>query len=245
MARDFNGSTDRIDYSSPRDAREAHTVACWFKMDAAPSVAGYLLTVHSSGDAGLRVIFNIGSGVDALTDNVVWQVAGWTSNIYRTSDHRMSTGVWTHLCATYDGGTESTGIGLFINGAEDAYRTTGPSGSGPAAADGSWSLMGRIYDDNRNLDGQMANFGYWNRVLSLAEIQMLADGFAPRCIPRGLKFAPDLVREIRDPVSGRTGTADGTSVVAHPRTVWPVSGRMVARVTAAAGSPWYYYAQLM
>jgi hypothetical protein len=144
------------------------------------------------------------------------QTVGWSRNVYRTTSGTYPTGQWVSLIYTYDGGVRSGGMHIYINGAEGSYGTEQDNGSGPIAATGLWSLAGRYYDDTRNVDGKMAYVGYWNRVLSAAEIAALQT-CEPGMIRSGLIFAPTLAgNTYNDRISAQAGTADGTTDAASP-----------------------------
>mgnify|MGYP001577751019 CR=1 FL=1 len=226
MAFDFNGTTDRADwanpYSIPSNNNEAISTACWWYPD---SVAAdqYLWCVHQSGDTAVAFLAN--------------NLGGGDLQIYRETRRRNTsgagfvTGSWQHVCCTLTATNAGTGIRVFRNGVETSYGTAVNDNTVPAGA-GSWSVGGRIFDDTRNLNGRLAGFGYWNRVLDNFEIPALALGYHPLCFPRGLKWAPDLIRAQRDYVSGQTGTLDGTAVIEHPSVIFPKSTIIVGKTTA-------------
>ncbi len=236
MARDFDGSTDRIDYANVwNPAGQNQTISMWIYFDV-NNVTSYLLMQHQVGDAAIGGILLYLNGADTA-GQISFSGRHATENIYRESAAAVfTTGSWIHLLVTWDGGLDFTGIHIYKNGTEVSYATEVNGVGATVAGGGTHSIGGRIYDDTRNFDGRVASPGWWNRALGTGEIAQLADAYEPQCIPNGLIFAPDLIRHQRDSVSGKAGTLDGTTVVAHPRIIEEGSTR---GVWAAAGGVEY------
>ena len=217
MAIDFNGTTDRIDYANVfNPIGQAITFAAWVYPDVFDAQSRYFWSSHPAGDAAPGAIFYIAG----TTDKLAVYVAGGTALERTCGDNSISTGSWQHILLTWDGSTTAANVHIYVNGAEEDYAAT-TNGVNLTAATGSWSIGGRIYDDARNFDGHVAEPAVWNGILSAAEIAALAAGYAPHCFPYGLKWAPRLIRGVNDPISGNTGTLDGTSVADHPRIIYP------------------------
>ena len=222
MARDFDGSTDRIDYASIQDvANQAQTFAAWVYPDA-DNVSQYVFHVGPSGDGTFAHPF-------WFADTGLMRFTHTTDDIdiFRSSSGAVfSTGSWQHFVWTWDGGLTITNIHMYVNGSEVAYAG-GVNGTGnQIAATGTWSLGARVSDDLRNINGRIAAPGWWNRVLGLGEITGLVKGYSPLFYLNGLQFAPDLIRNQRDEISGQAGTLDGTTVIAHPSIIFPANVRV-------------------
>ena len=240
MARDFDGSTDRIDYSSVQAVSgQAMTFSCWLYLDAIAH-SSYILNVHTDGTPDTFAVLcwlswsspNFRMAFTAVTDG--------TSLTRDTSTDPFALTAWIHLLYTWDGGLTATNIHIYIDGSEASYGTTTNGTGSFTAADGPWSLGGRNFDDARNLNGKMAACGWWNRVLGAGERAMMADAFSPLFIPNGLKSAPDLVRNQHDIISGQAGTLDGTTVFAHPRIIIPAR-TIISYPTAGVTIPLMYH----
>jgi len=221
MGRDFGGSTDRIDYANVLSP--GGNPQTWSFLVYPDSIAAnqYLLIVHHTGDTATAFLIHTHSSGSGRV-GVIVQNDGGSNMVVATDNDTIATGVWQHVLIHTDGSNTATNLHVFVDGVEASYNTQSDGDGTIRAGDGSWSIGGRIWDDTRNFDGRLANLGMWNRELTAGEIAALAAGYAPATIPRGLKWAPDLVRHQRDHISGKTGTLDGTTVVAHPRTIWPV-----------------------
>lgn len=223
-ARDFDGATDRIDYAAPLNAKaQAQTFSCWAWIDNfSTDHSQYLFTEHTEGtpDAWANIFY------------ISWADPNWNlsflarhdgvSSLLRLSNNDPFTlGAWHNLLFTWDGSTTAANSHIYVDGSEVSYLTTTNGVGNNHDCNGPWALGARNENDIRNMDGRMAAVGWWNRVLGAGEITSLAKGYSPLFIPNGLKFAPDLVRSYFDPISGAAGTLDGTSVIAHPRIIYP------------------------
>lgn len=218
MARSFNGSTDRIDYSNIQSVGVAQTIA-FSVIPGSISQFQYYFCVHTSGDSGIGMLIWVSN--DGSNGNVTFQHVTSSINIRRITSTLLSVSTPYRILCTWDGGFTASNIHIFIDGSEASYALS-INGTGTLAdTAGSWSIGGRIYDDNRNFNGVFSNFGWWNRVLDQGEIDADSAGRSPLTNRRGLKFAPPLIRHQRDPVSGQVGTLDGTTVANHPRTIFP------------------------
>jgi len=219
MAREFNGTTDRIDYAVAVDAGAlgALSVAFWIIRQAGSADREYVLNWEASGAAKHLLWFD-------ATEKFGMILAG-TTGVEQYSNAVPADDTREHWCFTWSGGLLSTSIQIFRNGTETGY-VGGVTGTGTIAATTSINLGGRTSDDLRNFDGELAELAMWSRVLSAEERIGLAKGFSPVHYPRGLIFAPGLVRNPTCPITGVSGTLDGTTVVAHPRAIYPKRRRI-------------------
>ena len=136
-----------------------------------------------------------------------------------------------------------SGLHIYVDGSEASYSASQDGTATPNTAGLEW-FVGSSWTADLGIDGRLAELGWWNRVLDAGEIASLAAGFSPRCMPRGLKWAPDMVRPVTDPVTGQVGTLSGTSVLAHPavfRPVGPIRDFVSGNYTPAAQArvPWH------
>jgi hypothetical protein len=217
MARDFNGSTDRLDWANISNTVSALTISSWVYVDTIGQLR-YVFASHNSANTGFAEIFGFGY-VDSTHISLFMNAQGATA-LQRGSDtFNPSTiaGAWHHILMTWDGGTTATNAHLYLDGTELAY-TTPINGATLTAGTGVWSLGGRIYDDNRNFDGKIAEFGVWNRVLSAGEIAALAAGATPGAYSTNLlHYYSALTDTTTAEIGGAAATADGTSYSsAHP-----------------------------
>ena len=235
MARDADGSTDRIDWANPwNQAGNACSFSFWLWLDTL-SGNNYFILSHASGDAALGSFTLWSFSLNELL--VSFRQA--TTHTSRLSTTTLATGEWQHYGIGYDASETWAGISIYRNGvdvaASDGGRNTNGSGA-VVQGDGSWSVMGRITDDARNSDGRIASVAAWDRKLSAGEFASLAAWAVPSMIPGGLKFAPDMdgFGTSDDPISGNSATFDGTTKIDHPGgLIYPSSGIVVPSAVAA------------
>ena len=206
-SRDFNGTSDRIDWSSVFDPTGGPlTISLWVYLDSV-AVNQYIFHIGlADNSAGIQFGIANATGAFSFTRK-------GSTNLWRYSAGSvLSTGAWVHLLATSTGTfNDYTTMHLYKDGAEVTYGG-GQNGATESTASGSWSLGGRILDDLRNTNGKIAQVGVWNRVLSSAEIADLAAGQAPDlAAASGLQFyfKGNTSSLVASP--GGTGTADGTT----------------------------------
>lgn len=218
MARGFNGTTDRIDYNNiDNTSGQAQTFSAWIYSDDITVGNEYIFDQHLAADAGISVILR------ANADNQLYFIVNCVDVfLARKSDtSEFSSGEWIHVLVTWDGSLTAANAHIYVGNVEVSYSLTTNGVGAFRAPEGTWSLGGQVNADNANLDGGLAEVGWWNRVLTADERAILTKGYSPRFIPNGLKFAPDLIRNQRDIISGETGTLDGTTVRDHPRVFMP------------------------
>jgi hypothetical protein len=226
MARDFNGSTDRLDWSSRGDLTgHALTKSAWIYLDTLPGsgLSEYIMTIHRSGDTSFGTVFGPYGNAGAID----FFRNGTSLLDHLSNSSQISTGAWTHVLVTHDGviSTAST-VHTYVNGVEVSYSSSA-NGASEYAPTGSWSLGGRIYDDNRNIDGRLAEVAVWDRILSAAEIGALAGGLAPNLVNNGsglLFYYSAKTDTTTAETGGAAATVDGTSYSAsHPTISYSVS----------------------
>jgi hypothetical protein len=214
MSRDFNGSTDRLDWANIANlAGSAVTVSAWVYVD---SFAG----VNSMFISNFGPAANTNGMAFYFISNTNGQLAFYrqgTTFLFRYGDQGVAgaTGRWQHVLVTHTGTfNDYTTIHIYLNGTEVTYATTGggQNGATETALTGSWSLGGRISDDIRNFDGKIAEVGVWNTVLAGATIAALAAGATPDQYPTNLQF---YYSSYTDTTTAETGgaaaTVDGTT----------------------------------
>jgi len=205
-----------------------------------PVAAGYIWTVHNGEDNSIEWIFYFD------TDELILQSVGGTGDVFKTTLTLPALDTWEQIGWSWDGGVLSAGITLYVAGTPAAVEREADATVLPDM-DGTWSLGGRIYDDNRNLNAGLAEVGWWNRQLNAGEWAALARGQSPLGLQNGLVFYPPLIRSPNDWVAGRTGTLDGTSVVTHPPAIKGRAmvhvGRTIAGAPPAGNVPqkWFHY----
>jgi hypothetical protein len=212
--RDFNGTTDRIDWASAGNLTgAAFTISAWVWPSSTPTNANqYVLCAHDSGDTSYGLIFNVvSSGYQVNCTR-----KGTTDYSWASANNCLTRDAWNHILLTSTGGIVTASVVFYINGSTISQTFINGSGS-ETAHTGSWSLGGRIYGDTRCFEGRICQLAVWDHALDATEIANLAAGYAPDLAEAtGLLFyfkgnTSSLVAT--PPSGGSTGTADGTSSV--------------------------------
>lgn len=242
MARDFNGTADRIDWASVfTTSGQALTISLWLYGD--DFITGhnqYLFASQRASDNADGTLFMMADFID--TGVILFQRRFNVLNKDRASNlNEVPPGSWTHLLVTDDGSVNFSGTHIYHSGSEVAYDAGNEQdGSGTeVVADGTWSLGGRVGGDTNNFNGRLAEVGVWNRELAVGEIAALAKGYKPANFLTNLKFYAPLIGITTDNLIGAAAsTMDGTSIIAHTRIIGgspPLLGRHTDAAAPVAG----------
>lgn len=209
-SRDFNGSSNRIDWASIATLTGSPiTISAWI-YSAYSAGTDYIFMTHQAGDAATGFIV-----YQTSTTKISLSRSG-TTVLFRTVDAPSTlVGAWHHVLATHDGTfNDYTTVHVYIDGTEGTHFN-GANGASENAVAGSWAIGGRIFDDARNFEGKIAQVGVWSRVLTAGEIANLAAGYAPDlAAPTDLEFYfKGNTASLDDEITSAEGTADGTSSV--------------------------------
>jgi len=211
-SRDFNGTTDRIDWASVADLTGSPlTISCWCWFDVVAN-GQYIVNIGKNAGGGI-LLSNPGN---VLSGSVQLFVDGATDMIHVSNAATVAIGQWYHLLVTWTGDlTNYANAKVYVNGIEVAYNAaSSANGATEVAHTETWSLGGRVGDDTRNLNGKIAQVGVWNRILNATEIANLAIGYSP-----DLAAAANLIFYFKGntvsltAVPGGLGVADGTAEV--------------------------------
>ena len=206
-ARNFNGTTDRIDWlTSPLNLSlpQACTIAGWVRIETLGGLR-VLWVASSTAPAQALLLRTNGSALE------VSRAYSPGTSLQRISTAVLSTGVWYHVAATVPGTATAANHRLYLNGVEMSYATTTDGSGTERTAGGAWSLGGRIESDANCSDGDIASMDVWPRVLGPEEIwHLYSEGIASGA------FAgpPDEVPSIDNPGVGDLVTP--TYALAYP-----------------------------
>ena len=212
MSRDFNGATDRIDWASVADLTgSAFTISAWIYHDTQTTI-DYIFEIHQSGNLANGIWFY------CTTSGEIGLIRAGSTNLEKGVNVDL-VGSWHHVLVTHDGViTTSSSIHFYVDGTENTDIDWQVNGAGELAPTGSWSIGGRIFDDNRNWDGKIAEVAVWNRVLASEEITGLAGGKTPEFYSSNLLFYYSAKTDTTTAeTGGAAATVDGTTYSAdHP-----------------------------
>jgi len=206
MAYDFNGTNQYLNISSAPVTAFSYTIACWARKDL--NTGGILVNLGNSTNANACAIISTGPGelVAASTINT----AG--SNNTAVSGSAI-TGVWFHAAGVFNSSVVTL---AFANGVSAGTGTNDITPTGLNCL----SIGARVRSSvDGYFDGQIAEVGIWNVVLTAAEIASLAKGVTcDKVRPQSLRFYAPLIRDLQDVKGGLTITnTNSATVYDHPR----------------------------
>ena len=222
MARDFDGTNDRINFgdSTTLLGQLGMTVACWINTDTVASGEGHFVTQGRGGASGWN--FNRGSGIAG--DEIQFTKHG-VVNINSTAIN-LSSGTWLLVAAVvsstqvrfhkYEPGVGLTSENVANNQAFDNTPTPTESNIG-CVLNGSGTAT-------EFFEGLIAEVSKWNRELSDAEITALGKGFSPLFMSNSLEFYAPLIGNNSPEtnlLSSVTGAVTEATKAAHPRIIYP------------------------
>lgn len=194
MARDFDGSADKLDRTSAVISGQPLTMACWFNSDTI-TVSQTLMGVSTAGTANNRFTLQA-SG--ATTGDPVRFIAKVTAGASRAATSTgYSAGTWHHACGV---AVSINDRRVFIDGGS---KNTQTSTRDPSGMDRTSIGVGVHASDVNFMDGRIAEAAIWNIALSDAEVALLAQFVSPLLIrPDALvaywpiigRFAPEIDR---------------------------------------------------
>lgn len=123
--------------------------------------------------------------------------------VHTTASDSYIPGCWNHVLLTWDGTQNASGATFYVDGSSaSVYYLVDGRGS---QFDSAWCWDLKPDGTSVEPDCGLADLGVWTRVVDADERAALARGFSPLWFQEGLCFAPPLVRDGVDPVSGRLG----------------------------------------
>jgi hypothetical protein len=212
MAYEFDGSTDRVDWTNTWNPyQNACSVSVWIYPRSTST--GYITNLGESDDSA-GVLIRLYDD-----EHIIWLRSGATSKYRGSLGGGVSLNTWAHLVGR-DPATDFgdyTEMTIYKDGTEVSY-SSGNSQNGVTESQftGVHSVGGMKYDDSRCFDGYVCEYAMWDRVITISEKDALAKGYSPLFFPAGLRFHVPLIRPAIDVLSGNYGTLDGTTVVPHP-----------------------------
>lgn len=191
---------------------EPITIAGWFRPRVNVAAAQYIACIGASGNNSHIRIGPDTAGVRAQRFDTIG------GNFMATSSGSVTAGTWIHICGTFDA---SANIVAYYNGTAGTSVTASNSLSLNRTVIGARIASGAL---GFFADGDIAEVGIWNAVLSAPEIAGLANGFACRFArPSSLVFYSRLIRNAMDIRGGLAITnTNGATVSDHPRIIYPI-----------------------
>ena len=226
MAVQFSGTSEYLLTTTTPITAGPLTIACRFNsdIDTAPDA---LVGIY---DSASNDCFSLRVRGDVAGDPVDLQVtAGGSFGSPARTTTGFTAGTWHHAAGVVN---SSTSVSAFIDGG--SKHTVNPAVGDPGSLDR--VAVGAQGNATLSLafDGAVAEAGIWNIALSDADIIALASGLSPLLVrPSELMFYAPLIRDVIA-VKGPVLTATGTTVVDHPRVIYP-RRRIVSAVPTVGG----------
>ena len=171
----------------------------------------FAIWLRKTGDGGTGFGRIFGFGRDATNGQISIHTNGseqiffktdWnggTSNIWSTGASLFNLNTWTHLAITYDASSTTYDPIFYVNGVPVALISNPtPSGNWDGIASGQNCYIGNSSQGNKAFEGQLADAGIWNTILTADEIAAL--------YRVGTLSNPDLITAISPAPPGETYT---------------------------------------
>jgi hypothetical protein len=184
VARDFNGTTDRLLQGSAFSGGSLGigTFSCWIKTSSTTIRCAW--GVIETGNTGIAALYiNTQNGSTTTNGSVTWQIrdgSGFQDLGYVASTG-INDGAWHHVVVVRNAGTTR----LYIDGTERTLtfsnNTLGSSSitfARPVAI-GARNIRG-VYD--QYFLGEVAHWAEWDVELSLSDVESLNDGAVPEMV---------------------------------------------------------------
>ncbi len=230
MARDFNGSTDKLDTGLDLGDLSSGTNFTW---------AGWLLLTSSNTDKSIASVKSNQTN-DPLIQWLINSSGHFSTFIRDSADVNLT--LTNSAIDLVDSAWHHVGLVRDTTGANKWYTYTDgsqdPSG-GTTDTTGQLNMSGRtLYiaarnnqgSEDQNLNGSIAEFATWTRALSDAEMAILGKGYSPLFIPNGIQFyAPIIGRNSpeQDLIGGLSVVVDGAINLAHPPIIYPTTPKII------------------
>jgi hypothetical protein len=240
MARSFDdGSSEYLYNAGAPVTATPCTLACWFYSDDL-TVNQNLIGLGNSGATRgqIRILAAGNVGGDPVRAQQQDAVSAATGNADSSSGYSANT--WHHACGVFTTDDDRT---VYLDGGSSVNNTdvTGD----PSIDHMSIGVLWRS-DLIQYMSGNIAEAAVWNVALTAAEAATLATGYSPLFVrPASLiSYWPLLRNEDQDRVGDYDLTNSGGGVAAHPGIIYPQPRLFIPiAAVAAAGNPWYAYAQ--
>jgi len=178
---EFDGSADYVKVADDDEltfnGETGFSVSCQFKLDVIDKYHGLASKYSNSLNTKEFVIYIHPSEmlvVLIFDEDNDGSSADGSLYTYSSTD-AVTTGTWYHLTVTYDGGTNETGINIYLDNTID-NDVQGKNNEFVQIQNTSADFligMSDIAQPAKSIDGKMKDIGIWNEELSAAEVEEL------------------------------------------------------------------------
>jgi len=224
MARNFNGSTDKLTVANAVVGDTPCTLAAWIRPT---TVSGFHTILDLGNNATLNNHFTM------RTDGSTLDVAHYVGSAAEATKTTVSANTWQHAAGVLASGTSRT---AYLNGSAGTENTTS---KGSLTGENQTSVGMLVSgSDYHAFSGRIFLPSVWNVALNATDLAILQYCHPLFVKPQNLVSCWELVgSELVDIVGGNTLTNSGTTVAANPpiSLLWPGSvAQQAAEIVAAA-----------
>ena len=233
MAYDFDGTNDRIDNTTADGVAgidvDTYSVSFWYIRNDAP-VSETFFFFGTGASSGGKCGFLWLSGTLTLRQEYSTDRGDWT-----IAD--PSQDAWHNIVITFDRTNDTTDPIIYVDGTSvTVTQADAPNGTRSGGEDN--LALGEVMAGSSDLDATMAEFAFWDVVLTAGEAATLGARYSPLFVrPSNRVLYIPLIREVVELEQGIALTLAGASVVAHPSIIYPtqpISGFAAAAAPSAA-----------
>lgn len=176
----LDGVNDYVDFGDvlDNDGTQAQSVSFWVKLN---STSNQLLV----GKQNNAIPYN-GWGVVMVSSKIYYAFFNNVPSIMAQTENTqvLTTGVWYHVVATYDGSKNASGIKVYIDGSLGTQNIiTDTLGSNSSSASGVKATISSRNGSTLMSNSTIDEVGIWNRELSASEVTELYNSGAAKQYP--------------------------------------------------------------
>ena len=230
-ARDFSVAADRIANTTAEGVSgidvDQFSISFWYtRNDAVTNEAFFFFGTDPTTGGKLGFLWI--SGALTLRQEYSGARGDWT-----ISDPSLD--AYHNILLVCDFSSDANDPVIYVDGTSvTVTEVSTPSGTRDTGIDN--IVLGEVMAGSNDLDASMAEFYFWDTLLTQADASILAAKFSPNFVRPGnrILYIP-LVRDVLEVVQGIAMTVTGTSVVAHPPMIYPT--QQISGFAAAAVPP--------
>lgn len=161
---EFPNASDRIVLPDNEILQsDSFSFTFWVKIDSFSNLMEFVAKARATGDANVTTLVRSGGFV---SNNIQCGVIDVDSNVHLVGSGTLMTDRWYHIAVTYS----STSLLMYLDGSPVDSTLTGETplwGNFPFSIGNRWQV-------NRPLNGALASFYYWDRVITSTEVLFMS-----------------------------------------------------------------------
>ena len=171
----FDGVEDYVTMGDvlDEDGSSAFSLSAWVKLSSSGNqqIVGKML----EGDT------YAGYGIYITSDKIRFSIINtWSSNALSLDvTSTFVYDVWTHICITYDGSQDVSGVIMYVDGSPEATVTQYNSLGASSTTTASFSIGSRNADGAEFTEGNIDEVSIFNSELTLSQVQSIYNGGVP------------------------------------------------------------------